>query len=143
MECFLCQKHAGKVTFPPGGYIYEDLHWMVCHAPVDKGPLGTLFIESKRHFLDFAEMNQDEAASYGKLLKNLYIALRSVLESERIYQVTMLEGVPHLHTWLVPRSQNIPERGIPFLVKDYTCMDSDAQELAASLRQVLKDRCSI
>ena len=143
MECFLCQKHAGKVTSPPGGYIYEDPHWMVCHAPVEKGPLGTLFIESKRHFLDFAEMNQDEAASYGTLLKNLYIALRSVLEPERIYQVTMLEGVPHFHTWLVPRSQNIKESGIPFLVKDYTCTDSDAQELAASLRQVLKDRYSI
>jgi len=112
---------------------------MVCHAPVEKGPLGTLFIESKRHFLDFAEMNQDEAASYGTLLKNLYIALRSVLESERIYQVTMLKGVSHFHTWLVPRSQNITERGIPFLVKDYTCTDSDAQELAASLHLILKD----
>lgn len=44
MKCFLCQKHAGEIASPPGGYIYDDLHWMVCHAPVDKGPLGTLFI---------------------------------------------------------------------------------------------------
>ena len=39
MDCFLCQKHKGEVASPPGGYIYEGAHWLVCHAPVDKGPL--------------------------------------------------------------------------------------------------------
>lgn len=138
MECFLCQKHVGKVASPPGGYIYEDTYWKVCHAPVDKGPPGTLLIESKRHFLDFAEINTDEAASYGVLLKNLYIALKSQLGSERVYQVTMLEGIPHLHTWLVPRSKDIVERGVPFLAKDLSCEDADAQKLAAALREMLR-----
>ena len=52
-------------------------HWLVCHAPVDKGPLGTLFIESRRHFLDFAEANDEELAAYGPLLKKVYAALKS------------------------------------------------------------------
>lgn len=36
---------------------------MVCHAPGKLGPLGMLFIESRRHFLDYAEMTDAEAAS--------------------------------------------------------------------------------
>lgn len=137
MECFLCKKHAGEVAPPPGGYIYSDLHWKVCHAPLDKGPLGTLFIESKRHFLDFAEFLPDEAASYGVLLKRLYTELKKVTGADRIYQVIMLEGLPHFHAWLVPRAKEISERGIKFLEKDLSCTEPDVMELAAALRLAL------
>jgi diadenosine tetraphosphate (Ap4A) HIT family hydrolase len=138
MECFLCQKHAGKVASPPGEYIYEDTHWMVCHAPVDKGPLGTLFIESQRHFLDFSEALPEETASYGPLLKKLFSELKSFTGAERIYQVIMLEGVPHFHAWLLPRAKEIPERGLQFLEKDFTCNELDVQKLTSALREALK-----
>jgi diadenosine tetraphosphate (Ap4A) HIT family hydrolase len=138
MKCFLCQKHDGKVAPPPGGYIYEDAHWRVCHAPVDKGPLGTLFIESQRHFLDFSEILPDEADSYGPLLQKLYAELKPLTGAERVYQVVMLEGVPHFHAWLVPRTREIPERGIKFLEKDLTCEESDVQKLTAALREAMQ-----
>jgi diadenosine tetraphosphate (Ap4A) HIT family hydrolase len=111
---------------------------MVCHAPVDKGPLGTLFIESQRHFLDFSEASPDETASYGPLLKMLYTELKSITGAERLYQVILLEGVPHFHAWLVPRAKEIPERGIQFLEKDFTCNESDVQKLCTVLREALK-----
>ena len=138
MECFLCQKHAGEVAQPPGGYIYEDPHLRVCHAPVDKGPLGTLFMESQRHFLDFTEFLPDEATSYGILLKKLYTELKLITGAERIYQVIMMEGVPHFHAWLVPREKEIPERGIKFLEKDLICKEQDALKLVGVLREALK-----
>jgi diadenosine tetraphosphate (Ap4A) HIT family hydrolase len=138
MRCFLCQKHTGQVASPPGGYIYEGAHWRVCHAPVDKGPLGTLFIESQRHFLDFSEALPDETASYGPLLKKLYTELKSITGAERVYQVIMLEGVPHFHAWLVPRAKEIPERGIKFLEKDFTCNESDVQKLTVALREAME-----
>jgi diadenosine tetraphosphate (Ap4A) HIT family hydrolase len=138
MDCFLCQKHAGKDATPPGGYIYEDTHWMVCHAPVNKGPLGTLLIESRRHFLDFSEASPDEAASYGPLLKKLYTELKSITGAERIYQVIMLEGVPHFHAWLVPRAKEIPERGIKFLEKDFSCNETDVLKLVTILHEAMK-----
>jgi diadenosine tetraphosphate (Ap4A) HIT family hydrolase len=138
MECFLCQKHAGKVASPPGDYIYSDAFWRVCHAPVDKGPLGTLFVESQRHFLDFSEASADETASYGPLLKKLYAALKSITGAERVYQVILLEGVPHFHAWLVPRAKESPERGMKFLEKDLTCSESEVQKLTAALREALK-----
>jgi diadenosine tetraphosphate (Ap4A) HIT family hydrolase len=138
MNCFLCKKHTGEIAHPPGGYIYEDTHWKVCHRPIDKCSLGTLLVESKRHFLDFAEMLPDEASSYGILLKKLYTELRVLTGAERIYLVVMLEGVPHFHAWLLPRTKEIPERGVEFLQKDFSCNETDAQKLAAALREALK-----
>src|SRR5574342_306190 len=96
-DCFLCRKHAGQEAAPPGGYIYEDAYWMVCHAPGRLGPLGTLFIESRRHFLDYSEMTSEEAAGLGGVLKMVFAALRAQTGAERIYQVLLLEGVPHFH----------------------------------------------
>ena len=136
MDCFLCQKHEGKVAPPPGGYIFEGTHWLVCHAPADKGPLGTLFIESRRHFLDYAEANEEELAEYGSLLEKVYTELKSLTGAERIYQVVFLEGIPHFHAWLVPRRKG-DEKGVPFLAKDIICEQEAAEELAAALRELM------
>jgi diadenosine tetraphosphate (Ap4A) HIT family hydrolase len=135
-SCFLCQKHAGQVAPPPGGYIYEGAHWLVCLAPVDKGPLGTLFIESRRHFLDFAEANEEELAAYGSLLKKVYAALKSLTGAERVYQVVFLEGIAHFHAWLIPRRAG-DEKGMPFLAKDIVCEQAEAEQLAEALRHSL------
>ena len=136
-DCFLCQKHKGEVAPPPGGYIYKGAHWLVCHAPVDKGPLGTLFIESQRHFLDFAEANEEELANYGLLLKKVYATLKPVTGAERLYQIVFLEGIAHFHAWLIPRREG-DEKGMAFLSKDIGCEQEEAEELAEKLREALK-----
>lgn len=110
---------------------------MVCHAPAKLGPLGTLFIESKRHFLDYAEMNEEEAASLGNILKKAYSALRMNLEVERIYQLSTMEGQPHYHCWIVPRGKDITERGLKFLARDDSCSEEDAIALANTLREAM------
>jgi diadenosine tetraphosphate (Ap4A) HIT family hydrolase len=138
MGCMLCQKHQGQLATPPGGYIYKGMHWLVCHAPVDKGPLGTLFIESRRHFLDFSEASGEELVAYGPLLKRVYTALKSLTGAERIYQVVFLEGVPHFHAWMVPRRKEDQERGVPFLAKDIVCGQKEAENLVAVLRKMLE-----
>jgi len=140
MDCFLCQKHLGNVAPPPGGYIYSDAHWMVCHAPADKGPLGTLFIEARRHFLDFSEAEPEELASYGLLLKEVYTVLKTLTGAERVYQVVFLEGIPHFHSWLVPRRKGDVERGMAFLVKDLVCEQDEAKRLAKELHPLLLSR---
>ena len=135
--CFICRKHNRGEAAPPGGYIYEDEHWLVCHAPAKIGPLGTLFIESKRHFLDYSEMTDQEAASLGNVLKKAYYALRINMEVERIYQLSTMEGQPHYHCWVVPRVKDIPERGLKFLARDDSCNEKDAIELANKLREAM------
>lgn len=137
-NCFICRKHKGREAAPPGGYIHEDEYWMVCHAPGKVGPLGTIFIESKRHFLDYAEMTDEESASLGEVLRKIYSALRLHTDAERIYQVTSIEGVPHFHSWLVPRRKDIPERGLKFLARDDSCSDEEAGVLAGKLLAAMK-----
>lgn len=136
--CFICRKHNGHEVAPPGGYIYEDAHWMVCHAPAELGPLGTLFIESRRHFLDYSEMTVEESASLGDVLKKIYQALRMHTDVERIYQLTTMEGQPHFHSWLVPRGKDATERGLKFLAKDDSCSEEAARVLASKLREAMK-----
>ena len=137
-NCFICRKHNGQEATPPGGYIYEDEHWMVCHAPGKLGPLGTLFIESKRHFLDYAEMTDEESTTLGNVMRKIYRALRTHTDAERIYQVTLIEGVPHFHSWFVPRGKDIAERSMKFLARDDSCSDEDAAALANKLRESIK-----
>ena len=137
-DCFICRKHNGLEAAPPGGYLYEDEHWMICHAPGKLGPLGTLFIESRRHFLDYAEMTNEESASLGIVMRKIYSALRLHTEAERIYQVTLLEGVPHFHTWLVPRRKEDAEKGLKFLTRDDSCNEEDAIALANKLSETMR-----
>ena len=136
--CFICRKHNGQEAVPPGGYIYEDEHWMVCHAPGRLGPLGMLFIESKRHFLDYAEMTDEESTSLGNVMRKIYRELKVHAGAERVYQVTLIEGVPHFHSWLVPHRQEDTEKGMEFLARNDSCSDEDAAELAKILREVMK-----
>jgi diadenosine tetraphosphate (Ap4A) HIT family hydrolase len=137
-NCFICRKHAGQEAASPGGYIYEDEYWMVCHAPGKLGPLGTLFIESRRHFLDYSETTPEESASLGDVLKKIYTALKLHTDAERVYQVTLIEGVPHFHSWLVPRGKDITERSMKFLARDDSCSDDEASALADKLREAMK-----
>jgi diadenosine tetraphosphate (Ap4A) HIT family hydrolase len=139
-NCVICRKHDGLESPPPGGYIYEDEHWMVCHAAVKWGPLGTLFIEARRHFLDYSEMTPDEAAALGDLLKQVYQALREHTDAERIYQLSTMEGHPHLHMWIVPRRKDVAEKGLKFLGRDDTCDEADAVALANKLCESIKGR---
>ncbi|MDX1377513.1 MAG: hypothetical protein R3307_01590 [Anaerolineales bacterium] len=137
-NCFVCRKHKGQEDAPPGGYIYEDEHWMVCHAPGKLGPLGTLFIESKRHFLDYSEMNEEESTSLGNVMKKIYRELKVHADAERVYQVTLIEGVPHFHTWLVSHRKGDTEKGMKFLASDVSCSDEEASALAGELREAMK-----
>jgi diadenosine tetraphosphate (Ap4A) HIT family hydrolase len=96
-----------------------------------------LFIESRRHFLDFAEANEEELAEYGPLLKKVYAALKSLTGAPRVYQIVFLEGIAHFHAWLVPRREDDEERGVPFISKDIVCEHGDAEKLADHLRVLL------
>jgi diadenosine tetraphosphate (Ap4A) HIT family hydrolase len=116
-NCLLCSKHRGQAP-PPGSYIYEDERWMVCRAPAERGPLGTLFIESRRPLLDFAELTDEEAAAPGGVARNIYGAPRSLVHANRIYQVSLMEGIAHCAAWLVPRAQGVTERVVAFLAMD-------------------------
>lgn len=133
MSCFICEKHTGNTPEPPGGYIYEDEHWMLCHFPIEQSVVGQLVIESKRHFLDFSEMTDEEARSYGLLLKKLYSALKQVTGAERIYSLVTIDGVPHFHAHFIPRMSQSETKGLEFILQEKSCDEKEATEVAQKL----------
>jgi len=64
--------------------------------------------------------------------------LRMHTEAERIYQVTLIDGVPHFHSWFVPHRKDDPEKGMKFLTRDDSCNDEDASQLASQLHEAMK-----
>ena len=136
-DCFICQKHAGLHAHPPGGYIFDDGIFSVCHAPAAIARLGTFFVESIRHVLDFADFSAQESAAYGPLLQRLYGPIKSETGAERLYTIVLLEGIAHFHTWLVPRMSGDSDRGSSLLAQKFSCNPSEAEQLANKIRTQL------
>ncbi|MEK3792183.1 HIT family protein [Paenibacillus sp. FSL R7-0204] len=134
--CFICEKHMGNTPQPPGGYIYEDEHWKVCHFPAEQSVPGQLVLESKRHLLDFSEMTEEEAGSYGILVKKLGSALKQATGAERVYSVIMVDGVPHFHAHFIPRLSH-SARGVALIAQQNSCTVAEAEELAGRLRLLM------
>jgi len=133
-DCFVCRLHAGRAAGPPGGYIYEDQYWKVGHGFAQVVELGTLVLESTRHYLDFADMTPAEAVSYGPLLTRLYRAVKAELGAERIYTAVFLEGAPHFHAFLHPRFPDGAVRGPALLTPHLPCDEVTATQLVVALR---------
>jgi hypothetical protein len=73
-------------------------------------------------------------------MRKTYRALKAHTQAERIYQVTLMEGVPHFHSWLVPHRKEDPEKGMKFLVRDDSCHEEEASALAEKLRGTMKQK---
>jgi diadenosine tetraphosphate (Ap4A) HIT family hydrolase len=136
-DCYYCTKHRTGEDAPPGGWLLADGDWLVGHGPAHMSLPGTLRIESRRHFTDFADMTGAEAASFGLLLARLYRAVRPVTGAERIHLLATMDYQPHFHAWLYPRGADDPRRGTAFLHHGFECTDADAQAAAAAIRSRL------
>jgi len=131
-DCFICRKHRAEVAPSPGGYLWEDKTWLVCHAPAEIAGAGTLILESRQHFLDLEDMPADDRVSFGPVLGRLYPAIRRGTGAERVYLLSTMGGVAHLHAWLVPWWADSALRGPEYLAAERSC--SVAEAIAASQR---------
>lgn len=136
-SCYYCRRQLTGADAPPGGWLIEDQDWLVGHGPAHMCLAGSLRIESRRHFTDFAEMTPAEAASFGQLLATLYRAARPATGAERIHLVATMDFQPHFHAWLYPRAADEPRRGTTFLNQDMSCAEHDALAAAARIRSGL------
>lgn len=136
--CYFCEKHRTGEDPPPGGWLVEDDDWLVGHGPVNMCLAGSLRIESRRHFTDFAEVPDGEAASFGRLLTGLHRAMRHATGAERIHLVATMDYQPHFYAWLYPRTATDKLRGTAFLNHEMSCDRADAEGVAARIRMALQ-----
>jgi diadenosine tetraphosphate (Ap4A) HIT family hydrolase len=143
-DCNICRKQDGLKTgsqlldYPsPGGYIVEREHFLVEHAPLQESSAGTVIVESRRHFLDFGEMNPDELAELGLILHRLIPAVKAATGVQRVYYLAVMERAPHFHLWLVPKEKDGELRGAAYLAQQppRTATRSAAEQLARQIRE--------
>jgi len=119
-SCFICNKHHGKLI-TSGTTIYEDDYVYVGHIDNNGEPnyLGHIMIDLKRHVPTLAEMNPEEAKTFGVIMARLSRALKEIENADHVYALVSGNSVPHLHMHLVARYPNTPEQyWVPFAVYD-------------------------
>lgn len=137
--CWFCQTERGGQA-PPGGWILDDGTWRAGHVPEGWAPAGTLVLEARRHFLDFSEMNTDEAATFAAVTGEVTAAIKEVTKADRVYLWSTMARFPHLHVWLLPWWQDSPKEGPAYLgamSELNPCTQTEAENTADELRAAL------
>jgi diadenosine tetraphosphate (Ap4A) HIT family hydrolase len=140
-ECFICQKHRGKIAIP-GGAIYEDHLVYAGHAFSEQGSTaysGYLIAELKRHAPGLAEQTNEEAQALGLLVARLSRALKASEGAEHVYLFVIGHHVPHLHLHLVPRYPGTPHTYWGAQINEWPdAPRGDATEIAALCERLRK-----
>jgi diadenosine tetraphosphate (Ap4A) HIT family hydrolase len=113
--CLTCRLNRGELP-APGGVIYQDAWWQLQHTIEPVPLLGWLVLKPLRHVEAFADLTDEEAATFGPLMRRITQAMTTVLRPAKIYVslYAEAEGFAHLHVHLIPRSaQTPPERRGP------------------------------
>ena len=110
-ECLVCRKHKGEIDIP-GGIIYENDLIFISHALLwgneKEHYLGHVFVESKRHVAELAELTEQEAQAIGLFTSRVAKALLQTESMEHIYTFFIGDGVPHVHIHVIGRYPNAP-----------------------------------
>jgi diadenosine tetraphosphate (Ap4A) HIT family hydrolase len=64
---------------------------------------GLVIVAAKRHIKCFDELNEDEAAELGVLVRRIRAAQRDVLDVAHVYYFYNEDTSHHFHLWMVPR----------------------------------------
>lgn len=142
--CFICNKHAGIIN-TDGGAIYEDEFMYVGHIDNngERGYLGHLMIDLKRHIPTLGDMTLNEAKAFGIIMARVSKALIESENAEHIYSLVSGNSVPHLHMHIVPRYPGTPKQfWDPMSVGEWskapTGGDVEAAELCMRIKMYLE-----
>jgi diadenosine tetraphosphate (Ap4A) HIT family hydrolase len=142
-DCLICAKYDGRPVpawagypVPPGGHLVDDDLWRVGHGPTPYWPAGTLLIESRRHFLDYADFTAGEAAAIGPLIQRFTDPLKLATGASRIHIFSCMEGTGHFHLWMVPRTEG-ETAGRTFIGSPGYCTPVEAEAVVHQVRALL------
>jgi diadenosine tetraphosphate (Ap4A) HIT family hydrolase len=137
--CFTCEVNLGE-RLAPGGTIYEDEYWLADHG-VSRLIRGYVVLKPKRLVHEVPDLLPIEAATFGVAAQTVLAAMRTALDTKRIYVCSFAETVHHLHFHLLPRYANMPGLGpdlVPALFSgQWRCSVKEAEEAATRIRSAL------
>ncbi|HVC04132.1 MAG TPA: hypothetical protein VND88_05615 [Candidatus Acidoferrales bacterium] len=153
-SCVLCRGPAGDAELGRE-QIWEDALWRLTTSvgPGDVTP-GFSYLEPKRHIRSLADMDGDEASTFGSVLARCASALREAAGAELVYVYIFGDHIPHMHAHLAPHVEGdalngsmlkgeIEERALPsgakaIFSRDYPEIDEQRlRAVADSARRLL------
>ena len=108
-RCRACPRLAA-LDPPPRERIAATQRWSLAHA-FNANLEGWLVLLPLRHVVAIDELDEDEAAELGPLLRGASAALRAVVGCDKTYvlQLAESEGFQHVHFHVVPRGRDLPD----------------------------------
>jgi diadenosine tetraphosphate (Ap4A) HIT family hydrolase len=110
-DCLVCRKHRGDIAVP-GGFIFENELIAISHGQLfgeEKDHyLGHVFVESKRHVPELADLTEQEAQAVGLWISRVAQALLQTEGMEHVYSFYIGDGVPHVHVHVIGRRPGAP-----------------------------------
>ena len=92
--------------------IYENDLIYVSHAQLwgeeKEHYLGHVFIETKRHVAEVADLTEEEAQTIGVYTSRIAKALLNTEQMEHVYIFVIGDGVPHVHYHVIGRYPGAP-----------------------------------
>ncbi len=148
-DCLVCRKHRGEAS-APGGAIYEDDLIFVSHAQLWRDEqthyLGHVFIETKRHVPELADLNEAEACALGLFTSRVARSLMQVLGVEHVYSFVIGDGVPHVHVHVIGRYPGAPREYWGLKVDEWPDApkgdEAQLAQVASQLRAFFTERYS-
>ena len=111
VDCLVCRKHRGEIALP-GGIIFENDLIFISHAQFmgdeKEHYLGHLFVETKRHVAELADLTELESQNIGLFTSRVAKALLHTQGMEHIYTFFIGDGVPHVHVHVIGRYPGAP-----------------------------------
>lgn len=99
-DCLLCQGIGGDTALLRV-HVWEDTLWRLT-VSLAAEVLGFAYLEPKRHIRSIAELDGEEARTFGAVIARVTSVLREVTEAELVYVYIFGDGIPHLHVHLAP-----------------------------------------
>lgn len=110
-NCSICIKHSSEDPY----FIKETQYYYISHSSIESQVLGYLYIEPKRHIEHWNELYEEEFLDLSRIIKNIENQLKTYLNAERIYLVTISETVRHIHYHIIPRTKDYDLKGAPLI----------------------------
>ncbi len=145
-ECLVCRKQRGEVA-TPGGIIFEDDLISISHAQLwgeEKDHyLGHVFVESRRHVPELADLTDQEAQAIGLYVSRVAKAMLQTEGVDHVYSFFIGDGVPHVHVHVIGRYPGAPREYWGPKVDDWPDAprggEAEIAQVAARLRAYLDE----
>ena len=100
--CDICRIHGDAARY---GDLecHRGAHWLVRHHPLPSPLAGWTFLCAVRHVQGPADFTDAEADGFGRAMRAVSSAVRSITGCDRVYAIAFGQGAPHLHVHLIPR----------------------------------------